>query len=373
MFIDKQKSKILIVDDVPSNIRILTDAMRNEYKIIFAMNGQQAIEKATSEQQPDLILLDIVLPDIDGYEVCRQLKGNELTKDIPVIFITTKSDETDEAKGFECGGVDYITKPFSIPIVNARVKTHIELKKKRDTLEKMTSHLEHLNQMKNNFIGIAAHDLRNPLGAILSFTKILNEELQNYISDDQQKIFEIICEQSKHMLAFVNDLLDVAVIESGKLDLHISQNNLVEMVQNRICLFQHMSKKKNIQISTDFESIPLIGFDQDRIAQVIDNLLSNAIKFSSQSGKITVKISQIQEKIRVDVTDEGAGIPEKNQPHIFGTFKKFKNNQSGGETSTGLGLSIVKRIIETHNGTIQVKSKKGKGTTMSFFLPQESA
>ena len=366
---NEQKSKILIVDDIPSNIQILAEAMRYQYQIIFATTGQKAVELATSEQELDLILLDIMLPDIDGYEVCRQLKVNPLTKEIPIIFITAKSDETDETKGFECGGVDYIIKPFKIPIVKARVHTQLELKKKRDMLEKMSSRLEQLNQMKNKFLGIAAHDLRSPLGSVRGFARLLSEELEDTLADDQKEFLEIIYKQSNHMLALVNDLLDVAVIESGKLDLRIHQGNLIEMINNRIRLFQYQLKKKNIQISTQFEDIPVIGFDQTRIAQVMDNLLSNAIKFSPQSETITVQVSYIQEKIRVDVIDKGAGISEEHQPHIFGAFQKFRNNQSGGEKSTGLGLSIVKRIIEAHHGTIEVESTKGKGTMMSFFLP----
>jgi len=366
---EQQKSKILIVDDIPSNIQILAEAMRNDYQIVFATNGQKAIKIATSEPQPDLILLDIMLPDIDGYDVCCKLKANSLTRDIPIVFITAKSDETDETKGFESGGVDYIIKPFSIPIVKARVQTHLELKKKRDMLENMTSRLEQLNQMKNKFLGIAAHDLRSPLGSVRGFARLLIEELQDKLSDDQREFMDIIYQQSNHMLALVNDLLDVAVIESGKLELRIKQNNIVDMVKNRIRLFQPMLKKKNISVSTNYESIPETGFDRTRLAQVVDNLLSNAIKFSPENGNISVQVINVIDKIRVDVIDEGPGIPIEHQPLIFGEFQKFRSKQNEIEKSTGLGLSIVKRIIDAHNGSIRVISEPGNGTTMSFTLP----
>jgi len=366
---DEEKKKILIVDDIPSNIQILAEAMRKDYQIIFATKGEEALKIAQADQPPDLILLDIMLPDIDGYTVCRHLKNENKTRDIPIIFITAKSEETDETKGFEYGGVDYIIKPFSIPIVKARVQTHLELKKRRDMLKEMADRLEQLNQTKNKFLGIAAHDLRSPLGSVRGFSRLLIEELDGQLSSDQQEFLDIISQQSKHMLALVDDLLDVAVIESGKLDLRIRKDSVIEMVEKRIRLFQHKINKKGIDITTHFDNIPIIAFDRTRIAQVMDNLLSNAVKFSPESGKIIVQVLKLEDRIRIDVIDEGPGIPLEHQPHIFGAFQKFRKKHAGSEKSTGLGLSIVKRIVEAHDGNIRVLSEPGKGTTMSFTLP----
>jgi signal transduction histidine kinase len=343
--------------------------MRKDYQIIFATNGEEAIKIAITDPLPDLILLDIMLPDIDGYKVCQHLKNDDKTKEIPIIFITAKSEETDETKGFEFGGVDYIIKPFSIPIVKARVQTHIELKRKRDMLKEMADRLEQLNQTKNKFLGIAAHDLRSPLGSVRGFSRLLIDELTGMLSPDQQEFLDIIYQQSKHMLALVDDLLDVAVIESGNLDLRIAKNNIIEMIEKRIRLFQHKLNKKHINLTTKLDSIPEISFDQIRISQVMDNLLSNAIKFSPENGKIDVHVHKLEDRIRIDVIDEGPGIPLEHQPHIFGAFQKFRKKQAGTEKSTGLGLSIVKRIIEAHNGSIRVVSAPDKGTTMSFTLP----
>jgi signal transduction histidine kinase len=364
-----EKKKILIVDDIPSNIQILAEAMRDDYQIIFATKGEEALKIAMADQPPDLILLDIMLPDIDGYTVCRHLKNESTTRDIPIIFITAKSEETDETKGFEFGGVDYIIKPFSIPIVKARVQTHIELKRKRDMLKEMADRLEQLNQTKNKFLGIAAHDLRSPLGSVRGFSRLLIEELSDQVSSDQQEFLEIIYQQSNHMLALVDDLLDVAVIESGKLDLRIQKENLIEIIEKRIRLFQHKLNKKHIEVSKHFDNIPEISFDRIRISQVMDNLLSNSIKFSPENAKIIVNVYKIDNRIRVDVIDEGPGIPLEHQPHIFGAFQKFRKKHAESEKSTGLGLSIVKRIVEAHDGSIRVLSEHTKGTTMSFTLP----
>jgi len=369
MIQEEEKQKILIVDDIPSNIQILAEAMRKDYQIIFATTGEEALRIAMAEPHPELILLDIMLPDIDGYTVCRNLKKEKKTREIPIIFITAKSEETDETKGFEYGGVDYIIKPFSIPIVKARVQTHIELKRKRDMQKEMADRLEEINQTKNKFLGIAAHDLRSPLGSVRGFSRLLIEELSGQLTPDQQEFLDIIYQQSKHMLALVDDLLDVAVIESGKLDLRIQKDSVIEMVEKRIRLFQHKLNKKGIILNTHFDSIPEIAFDRTRIAQVMDNLLSNAIKFSPEKGKIDIKVQKGDDRICIDVIDEGSGIPLEHQPHIFGAFQKFRKKQAGSEKSTGLGLSIVKRIIEAHDGTIQVLSAPDDGTTMRFTLP----
>jgi len=310
-----------------------------------------------------------MLPDIDGYSVCRHLKKVPKTQEIPIIFITAKTEISDEAKGFESGGVDYITKPFQMPIIKARIHTHLKLKRQKDALKKMAARLEELNQAKNKFIGIAAHDLRSPLSSVRGFANVLIQDLSEQLNSLHRECLDHIYNQSNHMLNLVNDLLDVAVIESGKLDLRIKKDNVVKVIEKCVALFQHGMNKKNIQVLTKFKEIPEIPFDQTKIAQVMDNLLSNAIKFSPKNGTIIINVHNLTDKIRIDVIDQGPGIPVENQPNIFGTFQKFENKKASKEKSTGLGLSIVKRIIEAHNGAIRVLSDPKSGTTMSFTLP----
>jgi len=368
----ESKAKILIVDDKPANIKILGEALRNEYDICITTNGKRALEIAFSDDMPDLILLDIVMPEFDGYMVCKALKENHKTKDIPIIFITIKNEVDDEAIGFELGGVDYITKPFSLPIVKARVKTHLDLKRKRDKLENMAKKLEQLNIVKNRFLGTAAHDLRNPLGSIQNIAEVLLMELENQLTDDQMELIQMIFTQSEHMLLLINDLLDVAVIESGHLTMNFEKDSLSLFIAQRIRLMKSLASKKGQHIISDIQNSKDALFDKDRIGQVFDNLFSNAIKFSPINSTIQIRVYEKESYVMVDIQDEGPGLSKTDQSKLFNEFQRLSSKPTGNEKSTGLGLSIVKAIIDAHHGKIIVKSEPGIGTTMTIALPMSN-
>lgn len=359
---DESKAKVLIVDDVPANIRILGQAIRDHYEVLIATDGGKALEIAFGESPPDLILLDIIMPEMDGYEVCRRIKENPATANIPIIFITSKSEEEDEAKGFEAGGVDYIGKPFSLPIVKARVRTHVALKRQQDELRA-------LNETKNRFLGTAAHDLRNPLAAIRGLTEIMLEGATGPVPEEQEEMLQMVFNTSDHMLALVNDLLDVAVIESGKFDLSLEEEDIEKLVADRLRILKPSAAKKDIRIETEFEPTPNCLLDGQRIVQVFDNLFTNAVKFSPAGSTIWIRIREKSGKVHLEVADEGPGISEENQKRLFGEFQRLGTKPTGGESSTGLGLSIVNRIVKAHGGEVRVESVIGSGTTMTAVFP----
>ncbi len=356
------RPKVLIVDDVPANIKIVGEAIREQYEIAIATNGQKALEIASQVPHPDLILLDIIMPDLDGYEVIRRLKGNKATADIPIIFITSKSEVDDEKRGFEVGVVDYIIKPFSLPVVQARVKTHLALKQQRDELRT-------LNETKNRFLGTAAHDLRNPLAAIRGLAELLKEAEVGEINDDQKEMLEMMFDTSDHMLALVNDLLDVAVIESGKFDIKFTEGDLAGIISDRLRILRPAVNKKHMKVVREMDDVPKMSFDANRILQVFDNLFSNAVKFSPPGSTITIRLRQADDRVLLEIIDDGPGISDEDQKHLFGDFQRIGNKPTGGESSTGLGLSIVKRVMHAHGGDVEVQSKVGKGTTMMVWFP----
>jgi two-component system, sensor histidine kinase and response regulator len=356
-----EKEIVLVVDDSKSNRSVLTDLLKDDYKVMVAKDGPQALKACEREQGlPDIILLDIMMPEMDGYEVCRRLKSNDATKNIPVIFCTAMSEVRDEAKGFELGAVDYVTKPISPSILVARVKTHLQLKKSLQSEKE-------LNQLKNKFLGIAAHDLRNPLAAIRGFSELM---ISMELSDEQKKDFiESIFTTSQQMLDLLNELLDVSVIESGNLDLVTELSSLSELVSDRVKLMEQTAKSKNISLSTTLPDVPASQIDAGRFSQVIDNLLSNAIKFSNQDSTIEIEVKATGESLELSVSDQGPGISEEDQAKLFGEFQKLTARPTGGESSTGLGLFIVRRIIDAHHGKISVKSTLGDGATFTVTLP----
>ena len=375
-----KRETILMVDDERYNINVLIDLL-DDYEILVAKNGEQALNRVRLKPLPDLILLDIMMPGMDGYQVCTRLKADAETRDIPVIFVTAMNETEDEAKGFLLGAVDYIVKPFSPTIVKARVKSYLALKNSmenekilnqqllslNDQLVDKNNELLDLNELKNKFLGIAAHDLRNPLAGIMGMASLLLYKPADEVR--RQHFLESIHITSKQMSTLLNDLLDVLMIESGKLKLNLNEFELTAILNDRVILANWTAKEKNIQIETHYEAQPVLLLDDARINQVIDNLLSNAIKFSERGTTIVISCGIDSQYAVVQVKDQGPGIPDHEHDQLFGTFQKTSVKPTGNERSTGLGLAIVKKIIEVHGGEIKVESKVGEGSTFIVKLP----
>ncbi len=229
--------------------------------------------------------------------------------------------------------------------------------------------LVELNQLKNKFLGIAAHDLRNPITSIKGFSELLLNEDIGALTEEQKEFITIIYDTCHDMLTLLNDLLDISVIESGKLELRLKAGPLKQLIEERIRINEIIAGKKGIMIHARLSEVPEAIFDSDRIGQAVDNLVSNAIKFSSPGSKIIVILDRKGNAAKVSIQDEGPGISSEDQSRLFGEFQKLGNQPTGGEKSTGLGLAIVKKIIEAHGGSVGIESQIGKGSTFSFTIP----
>ncbi|MCP4751402.1 MAG: hybrid sensor histidine kinase/response regulator [Proteobacteria bacterium] len=355
--------KVLLVDDTTANLEVLSKTLEPEgYQIATAKSGEKALKLAPL-LKPDLILLDIMMPPgMDGFETCRLLKENKKTKDIPIIFITAKTETEDIVKGFQLGSVDYITKPFKQEEVCVRVKTHLQL---QSSIKSLVA----LNGEKNKFLGIVAHDLRNPLSGILGFSDILRDDIDDMAPEKKVKCLDIIEVAAQGMLTMVNDLLDYSAIEAGRLDLDLELQSVNTLLDQRISIASLAATQKRITIRTEYNGIRTTRFDANRISQVIDNLLLNAIKFSPFDSEIVVCLNGGETSIEVSVRDQGPGIELSEQEKLFGDFSKLSNKPTAGEKSTGLGLAIAKKVVLAHGGNIQVRSETDKGATFVFSLP----
>ncbi|MDP2965868.1 MAG: ATP-binding protein, partial [Pelolinea sp.] len=240
---------------------------------------------------------------------------------------------------------------------------YIFIWKVMDTLEKQRIQLENLNQMKNKFLGICAHDLRNPLSSIMGYSELILDDNQVTLSEDHTMCIGRIHSSALRMLEMVNTLLDVSVIESGHLELHLSKGAVKPLLEEHIQISRLLADKKNITIHSSLHDTPDISFDKDRISQVFDNIISNAIKYSPQGSSIYVSLDSTNGYVRVSVRDEGPGISREEQGKLFHEFQRLSSKPTGGEKSTGLGLAIVKKIIDYHKGKIEVESQPGKGST----------
>ncbi|MEQ8171469.1 MAG: hybrid sensor histidine kinase/response regulator [Candidatus Eremiobacterota bacterium] len=370
---NKEKQEIplvLIVDDVPKNIQLLGNILNNEgYDIIIAENGKEALERI-SDVLPDIILLDIMMPEMDGYETCKRLKENDRTRDIPVIFLTAKTEMEDIVKGFNAGSVDYVTKPFNSTELMARVKTHITLKKLFDKEKEYVKELKELNKLKNKLLGIAAHDIRSPIATMQMNIEFLLNILMENLTEEQIDILQDTQYLVNYMNRLLSDILDITVIEAGKLTLDMQKQDYMDFLTYNIKMNRILSDKKNIKINFIYENnLPEILFDRDKMTQVMNNLISNAVKFSNRNTTITIEVKMKDNYILTEVIDQGQGIPAAELSKLFREFQRVSVKPTGNETSTGLGLAITKKIVEGHNGIIGVESEKGKGSRFYFTLP----
>ncbi|PIQ97695.1 MAG: hybrid sensor histidine kinase/response regulator [Nitrospinae bacterium CG11_big_fil_rev_8_21_14_0_20_56_8] len=364
-----QETKILIVDDTPANLDVLCQSLEPQgYGLSVASNGEAALALAP-EIRPDLILLDVMMPGIDGFETCRRLKEMETTREIPIIFLTAKHDTEDIVRGFSLGCVDYIAKPFQYEEVLARIRTHLKLRYLARQLETRNRRLEDLNEMKNSFLGMASHDLRNPLATIQGFSRFLLNKGESLDQTERHRFLSSIHEVCGEMLALMNDLLDLSAIESGKLTLKPVRASFTEMIRSHAETYRVLASEKNLIIHMNLEDLPAFPFDARRLGQVVDNLLSNAVKFSPQGKNLFLGLDRRDSCARFVVRDEGPGLAPEEQARVFGPFEKLSPRPTAGEPSTGLGLAIAKKIVGIHGGTLRVESQKGRGATFICEIP----
>lgn len=369
------KKRILIVDDNALNLKILKENINDIGMISYeANNGKSALEIAEKEI-PDLILLDIMMPSISGFDVCKILKSNPKTKDIPIIFLTAKTEAEDIVKGFELGAVDYINKPFLHPAeLLARINTHLKLQEYSNDLLTQNDQLNQLIKDKNDFLSIAAHDLKNPIYSISILAKSILEDENISKEDVDSQIGEIISTSSR-MLEIINSILDINALEEGKKSIKPEEILLEEMVQVMIRLYEERAKIKGIKLHYSNSISELVLFtDRMAINQSLDNLISNAIKYSPFNKNIYIRVSQtIGNNVKIEIQDEGPGISANDLSKMFGKFVKLTARPTGDESSTGLGLSIVKRYIESIGGTIHCESQLGHGANFIINIPASIA
>jgi signal transduction histidine kinase len=363
------KSLILAVDDISKNLQVVGTLLRREgYRIVPATSGAQALERVRAET-PDLILLDLMMPDMDGLEVCRRLKADALTLPIPVIFLTASNEMEHLVQGFEVGAVDYVTKPFNPPELLARVRTHLELKHARDTIIRYGQELSRLNEEKNEFMGIAAHDLRSPLGTIQGFSDLLLEDPE-MAREEREDFTRRISDTATRMSEMVQNLLDANRIERGEMKLNLAPTELSAPLGGVVEAYRPRAAAKQQSVHLQNEAPPVtVVVDPSVLVQVLENLVSNAVKYSPPGKDIFVRLKKMPDAVRCEVQDEGPGLSAEDQKKLFGKFARLSAKPTGGEHATGLGLSIVKKMVEAMNGRVWCESEPGRGALFIVQFP----
>jgi signal transduction histidine kinase len=366
----KRRPRVLIVDDIKANLRLLAAALLADYDIETAADGAQALNSART-MRPDIVLLDIIMPGMDGYEVCRELKSNPATEKIPVIFLTSKGDVQDETHGFALGAVDYITKPFSLPIVQARLATHLVLAEQTAELAVALDRAEEADRLKSVFLATMSHELRTPLNSIIGFTGIMLMGLVGPLAPEQKKQLGMVQDSARHLLELINDVLDISKIEAGQIELAHHPFDMRTTIQKSIEKIAPLADKKGLAV-TAVIAPPVDQFigDRRRVEQILINLLSNAVKFTER-GEVRIE-SQVEDGWLITrVIDTGIGIQPEDMDSLFKPFRQVDSGITRLNEGTGLGLSISKRLVELMGGSIQVESEWGKGSRFVFALQLE--
>jgi len=359
---DRNNFKILIVDDIPTNIQVLGSVLRKAgYEVAFTDNGQDAINKAKSNHY-DLILLDIMMPNMDGFEACRILKTNPGSKDIPIIFLTAKTDSDSLIKGFELGAVDYLTKPFKAAELLARVKTHIALKYTTEELVKS-------NAMKDKLFSIIAHDLRGPVGNFGAALEVLIENLDTFDKDTLSEILIDLKNSASRSYELLQNLLKWARSQNNTIEFLPNVHHLNQIIQENVDLLQSSASQKQITIKAQIQGDLFVYADINMLKTILRNLLSNAIKFSFPKGMVIINADKSDNFAEIVVEDFGVGIKSENIEKLMTSHEHFSTYGTANEKGTGLGLSLCKDFIERNGGKIKIDSEEGKGTKIHFTLP----
>jgi CheY-like chemotaxis protein len=381
----EETQDILVVDDTPANLQLLTGMLKKRgYKVRPVPSGKLAIQ-AVQKQKPDLILLDINMPEMNGYEVCEHLKADETLKEIPVLFISALDETIDKIKAFAAGGVDYVTKPFQFEEVEARVHTHLKLRRLQIELERQNRQLQEKemaltiaketadagNRAKSDFLANMSHELRTPLNAIIGFSEGLLERADRHpLSDHQKDRLTKINKSGQHLLVLINKILDTASVEAGKTQVYPTSFDLETLVGEISGMADELIKSKpQVRYMIDMEKdLPPIVSDRDMLKQILLNLISNAVKFT-EHGSIKFWVRRDGKTLLLSVEDTGMGIPEEHMDHIFEKFYQVPGTVGASLKGTGLGLSICKKYSSLLGGTLTLRSIEGQGSTFSLCIP----
>ena len=376
---------ILIVDDTPENIDILVEIL-NDFEKQIAINGEDALETAWDGNPPDLILLDIMMPEMDGYEVCEKLRSNEKTKDVPVIFLTAKTQKEDIVKGFEAGGQDYITKPFDARELMERVKTQLELKTQREILKNMNVILEEkvqqrtaqlndsnlklesannkllvLDEAKNKFLNLISHEIRTPLNGIVGSAYFLND----IIEDPELKEFVgMLMESVDRLDKFSQTALNITQMQTIGNEVKKTDINLNPIIERVIGAKQTEAKKKKVEIQSSLTVEDCINGVEEFIRKAINELVVNAIKFSNENSIVEIDTRIENGKLRLSISDTGEVIPLEKIEEIVKPFGLANDHY---DKHIGLGLSYVQSTLDIHNATMEIVSSEEKTTVTLLF------
>jgi len=362
-----KRQTVMIVDDTLSNIELLSESLGDDYELIIATSGTDALELIRADK-PDLILLDVMMPGMDGYQLCTVLKGDPATRDIPVIFVTAMCQEEDEIKGLELGAIDYVTKPISPHIVRARVKNHLELKRYRDLLETLSMAAD---RAKKEFLRSISHELRTPLTPILGMTDLV---LTSEEDDDKRKYLSLVQKAAMKLLGIIEDLIETSRLEGELVRLENTPFLLRTFLEVVVGEHAALAQSKGLKLGMRLEpGLPeAVSADQGMLRKLLSMVLGNALKFTSQ-GEVALEVALRDEApaawVRFSISDTGIGLAQDDLARIFNDFTQSDGSVTRAFPGLGLGLTLARRIAELMGGRIWAEARPEGGSVFRFEIP----
>jgi signal transduction histidine kinase len=358
---------ILVVDDTPANLQMLVGMLKlSGYRPRPVTSGGQALAAARAEP-PHLILLDVNMPEMNGFEVCAELKADPLLASIPVIFISAMTDTLDKVRGFQAGGVDYVTKPFQVDEVKARVAAHLEICRQRRELQASYEKLRRSEQMRDEMVHMIVHDLRSPLTAMVANLELLREDGDKLPEASRQDV-ERSLHVARQMMRLINGVLDVSKMEADKMSLQRSECDLVALIESVLADFKGLVGTRTLSFE-HAEASRAVMVDEQALTRIVQNLLANALRVTQSHGEIRVSLAVEGDRILVRVSDDGPGVAPELRERIFDKFAQAEDRRALKTQTTGLGLTFCKLAVEAHGGQIGVDSPPGQGASFWFTLP----
>jgi len=353
---------ILIVDDVAKNIQLVAKFLTKEkYNLFFAQDGESAL-KQIENRSFDLILLDVMMPGMDGFEVCKKVKSLEKSSDIPIIFLTAKADDGAIARGFEVGGVDYVTKPFNPKELIARVKTHLQLRIREKELEE-------LNNTKDTLLSVISHDLRTPFFNIMSIGEILLENFNSYDEKEVMDLLRSMIEASRVSHNLLENLLNWIRVQTGKILFEPEMHHLKKIIKENIVFVQPLAKNKEIVCKYEMAADFKVFADLNMLNTILRNLITNAIKYTPWGGKVIVRAEKNKKKAFIAIVDTGIGIASKKIKSLLSNTSFKTTPGTEHELGSGFGLVLTREFVEKNKGELNIESRDGEGSTFGFTLP----
>jgi two-component system, sensor histidine kinase and response regulator len=362
MSTDITGARILVVDDQESNVRVVGTILGQlGCTIVPATSGEQALKRITA-RLPDLVLLDVLMPEMDGFEVCKRIRETTADAEIPIIFLSAADDKNLIVRAFEGGGVDYVTKPFNPAELISRVRTHLALKAARDSLRKLA-------EDKDELLGILTHDLKNHLGGMQMTAQLLNDRASAANDPALKRMSGNILTSTGQMLAFVKQFLANASADRG-LTVNMEPFCLASLAARVVRQYEDLATGKAIHLHFEApEQSVVVQADRAALEQVLDNLISNAVKFSPSGKNIWVTVERGTDFHTCYVRDEGPGFTDEDKAMMFRRYRRLSAAPTGGEPSTGLGLSIVHKLVQAIQGELECRSTAGEGATFLIRVP----